>query len=255
MKKLLIIFTLLTCCAILRAEPRVIHTLVALCDNKYQGIVPVPATLGNGQDPKNNLYWGAMYGVKSYINRQENWKLVSTQKNPKDKILERVIFKHATKDVYIVADAYDGKHITTTVKDFFEYAAANKKEAIKVKEVTLEAGGGAGLVVFVGHDAFMDGAITTAEAKEPKQNTKRDAAVFACKSKQYFGTPLGKTGIRPLVLTTGLMAPEAYNLLALANAWAENKTAVQTHEAVAQAYNKYQKCGIKPARNLFYTQQ
>ena len=28
---------------------RVIHVLVALCDNENQGIVPVPASLGNGE--------------------------------------------------------------------------------------------------------------------------------------------------------------------------------------------------------------
>src|SRR5688572_22804615 len=32
-------------------EAQVIHIFVALCDNKYQGIVPVPAKIGNGQDP------------------------------------------------------------------------------------------------------------------------------------------------------------------------------------------------------------
>ncbi len=37
---------------------KVIHVFVALCDNKYQGIVSVPASIGNGQDPKTNLYWG-----------------------------------------------------------------------------------------------------------------------------------------------------------------------------------------------------
>jgi hypothetical protein len=47
--------------------PRVVHAFVALCDNKHQGIVPVPAILGNDDDPKNNLYWGAMYGVKTFF--------------------------------------------------------------------------------------------------------------------------------------------------------------------------------------------
>src|SRR5688572_31348119 len=48
---------------------RTIHIFVALCDNKYQGIVPVPAGIGNGQDPKNNLYWGAGYGLKSFFSK------------------------------------------------------------------------------------------------------------------------------------------------------------------------------------------
>ena len=35
---------------------RVVHVIVALCDNRYQGIVPVPERIGNGDDPRNNLY-------------------------------------------------------------------------------------------------------------------------------------------------------------------------------------------------------
>jgi len=35
--------------------PLVAHVIVALCDNESQGIVPVPARLGNGQDPGSNL--------------------------------------------------------------------------------------------------------------------------------------------------------------------------------------------------------
>ncbi len=34
---------------------KTIYIYVALCDNKYQGIVPVPAKIGNGQDPNNKL--------------------------------------------------------------------------------------------------------------------------------------------------------------------------------------------------------
>ena len=44
---------------------KVIHVLVALCDNKYQGIVPVPPKIGNGQDVNNNLYWGCSMGVRT----------------------------------------------------------------------------------------------------------------------------------------------------------------------------------------------
>jgi hypothetical protein len=48
----------------LRAQslPCTIHVFVALADNKNQGIVPVAAILGNGEDPQHNLYWGSAYG-------------------------------------------------------------------------------------------------------------------------------------------------------------------------------------------------
>lgn len=48
-------------------QPLLIHLLVPLCDNDNQGIVPVNKTLGNGLDAKNNLYWGALYGVKTHF--------------------------------------------------------------------------------------------------------------------------------------------------------------------------------------------
>ncbi|HEX6730669.1 MAG TPA: hypothetical protein VF074_11680, partial [Pyrinomonadaceae bacterium] len=40
----------------------VIHVFVALADNVNQGIVPVPPSLGNGDNPATNLYWGAAFG-------------------------------------------------------------------------------------------------------------------------------------------------------------------------------------------------
>ncbi len=51
------------------SETNTIHIIVALCDNKYQGIIPVPKSIGNGQDSKNNLYWGTAYGIKTYFKR------------------------------------------------------------------------------------------------------------------------------------------------------------------------------------------
>src|SRR5204862_4069337 len=53
----------------LAGKPIVVHVVVALCDNAHQGIVPVPKRLGDGRDPASNLYWGARYGVRSYLSR------------------------------------------------------------------------------------------------------------------------------------------------------------------------------------------
>jgi len=51
---------------------RTIHVFVALADNEHQGIVPVPARLGNGLDPAHNLYWGAAAGVKTFFSRSSD---------------------------------------------------------------------------------------------------------------------------------------------------------------------------------------
>src|SRR6187399_136986 len=82
---------------------KTIHVFVALCDNKYQGIVPVPAKIGNGQDAATNLYWGAAFGVKTFFNKSSEWKLIEIKKTPAENILERILFKHETKNIYLLA--------------------------------------------------------------------------------------------------------------------------------------------------------
>ena len=106
---------------------KTIHVFVALFDNKYQGIVPVPAAVGNGQDPDNNLYWGCAAGVRSYFRKSANWAFVKKEKLNGQR-LERVIFKHKKQNYYLVSDAYDGQFIKQCTMDFLESAAAIKKE-------------------------------------------------------------------------------------------------------------------------------
>jgi hypothetical protein len=85
--------------------------------------------------------------------------------------------------------------------------------------------------------------------------TEREAAVLACKSKEYFLEKLEKIGIKPLILTTGLMAPEAYTLDALIRSWAGGDKPFQVRDKAAAAYHKYQKCGLEAAKRLFYTKR
>ena len=77
-------------------RPRTVHVFVALADNAHQGIVPVPAPLGNGEDAAKNLYWGAAFGVRTYFRKTGEWKELSHQTNLSAYILERSILYSAT---------------------------------------------------------------------------------------------------------------------------------------------------------------
>lgn len=232
------------------AIPKTIHVYVALCDNQYQGIVPVPKTLGNGQDPKNNLYWGAMYGVKSFFRyKAEEWVLQEVAASANPKILERALFKHKTEDCYLLAEAYDGQYIKTCTEDFL--LAANQQGAIKVTHGNQELnfGGKASLLAYVGHDGLMDFDVSL--SYKPISGAKKNVVILACISNNYFGPELIQAQAHGVVLTTGLMAPEAYTLKAVIDGWLKNETDSQLVERAAQAYNTYQKCGINGARRLF----
>ncbi len=253
MKKLLLILSLVLCFGFSESKDSVktIHVFVALCDNENQGIVPVPSKLGNGQDPKNNLYWGALYGVKTHFKNSKDWTLVKSIKSDNPKILERLLFKHKSSNTYMLADAYDGKYIKQTTIDFLEATAGRNSISITHNSNQLNFGGEASLLAYVGHDGLME--FDVEGNFEQKNDTKRDAIVLACISKHYFKPYFEKTKVNPLVWTTGLMAPEAYTLKSAIDGWILNETDKQIQERAAQAYHKYQKCGIKGARNLLVT--
>jgi len=232
------------------ANPKYIHVFVALADNLNQGIVPVPKMLGDGNDQNNNLYWGALYGVKTYFRNHPKWELINVSNPASSQVLERCVFKHKSKEAILIADAYKGKEIKQAIIDFLNAAGGNKLENINGNNRLLGTEEPADLVVYIGHNGLMDFKINKEDVGPPK--TGSESIILACNSKEYFSLWLSQLGSKPILLTTGLMAPEAYTLEAALNGWLNNDTGNQIHNAAVTAYNKYQKCGIKGAENLFY---
>lgn len=256
------------------AAPRVIHVFVALCDNVHQGIVPVPAALGNGDDPGKNLYWGARYGIKTFLSRSPRWTLLETIPHlptapdpdwrawpfrfrlPEPPILERCVFRHAARrDVYLVADAYRGRRIKQAVIDFLNAAsgatfggAAGWMDGC---DVSLPLYGDAQLLVYVGHDGLMDFSLNDYPVHRDRR--RRDAMILACFSRRYFSEPVKRAGAHPLLWTTGLMAPEAYTLAGALEGWIAGEAPGQIRLRAAAAYHKYQRCGLNAAGRLLVT--
>ncbi|MEP0265251.1 hypothetical protein [Dokdonia sp.] len=231
--------------------PKTAHIFVALCDNVNQGIIPVPKTLGNGQNPKTNLYWGALYGVKTHFKKSKDWTFIQSIPSDNPQILERVLFKHATTNTYLLADAYNGKYIKQTTIDFLKASSGGFSTTITINNKQVAFGGKVDLVSYIGHDGLMEFQLDI-DLKKDTSSTK-DAIILACYSKDFFKPYFSKTGANPLVWSTGLMAPEAYTLKWALDGWIQEKSNSEIRELAAQAYNHYQKCGIRGARNLLVT--
>lgn len=232
------------------SETNTIHIIVALCDNKYQGIIPVPKSIGNGQDPKNNLYWGTAYGIKTYFKRSSEWTLIN-QRKIDSIILERLVFKHRSKNYFIVADAYNGKNIKDATETFLRSSTGIIKDTLKVNNTTVGILGNSKLVAYIGHDGLMD--FNLQEKFENIDNEERDVIILACYSKNYFKPHLEKSKVNPLVWTTGLMAPEAYTIHDAITGYVNGETNEEIRVRAAKAYHKYQKCGLNAAKNLLVT--
>jgi hypothetical protein len=236
-----------------QTKPRLVHVFVALADNEHQGIVPVPAFLGNGDDAARNLYWGAAFGVRNFFKNAPEWKEIPYFKRLSSSVLERSIFQNRTQEVLLVADAYRGSEIKQALTDFFRAAAG-----IPDKEATSGSVSGgvafqmpavADLVVYVGHDGLMDFPLTVDFAGHTE--SKRSAIILACASRSYFGALLGESGATPLLWTNGLMAPEAYTLKAALDGWTQQESKEEIRKRAAAAYAKYQKCSDAAAMRLF----
>ncbi|HMC99174.1 MAG TPA: hypothetical protein VKH37_03445 [Ferruginibacter sp.] len=231
---------------------KTIHVFVALCDNKYQGIVPVPARIGNGQDPNSNLYWGCGYGVRSYFKNSKSWKFLK-QFAVDTLIMERLVFKNTKHNFYLVADAYNGKYIQQCTTDFLKSCSGEMKDTLSVNGTTIGMHGNAVLEAYIGHDGFMDfslpGSFKNVDGK------KRDAIILACISKTYFLPYLKQTNANPLVWSTGLMSPEAYTLHDALESYTNKEPVENIRNSAASAYSKFQHCSQKAARNLIVSGQ
>ena len=237
----------------LSSELKTIHVIVALYDNENQAIIPVPNHLGNGMAPKTNLYWGALYGVKTYFKNSSNWKLINQKFKLNEAIVERLVFKHSETNTFLIADAYYGHAIKQAIIDIIHSAFGYQKESIEIKEdstkLTLGLYSNANLLSYVGHNGLME--FTYEHDLKKQSKNLKEIIVLACDSKLYFGSYLKDVDVNPIIITTGLMAPEAYTLESVFEGWIKNESKDKIKLRAAKAYNNYQKCGLKAAQNLF----
>jgi len=229
---------------------KTIHILVTLCDNKYQGIVPVPAKIGNGQDPANNLYWGCAFGIKSFFKKSNDWKFLKTAAVDAV-ILERLIFKHKTSNTLLIADAYNGQFIKQCTVDFLNSSCGLKKDTLHINNKIVGINGNAKLIAYIGHDGLMDFQLENTFVNS--DNKLRDVMILACYSKHFFSPLLQKAHVQPLLWSTGLMSPEAYTIHDAISVYLNKQPSEQIRNNAAKAYSKYQKCSYNAAYRLLTT--
>lgn len=186
----LLFFLLLALCGPLSAGDRVVHVFVALCDNASQGIQPVPAKIGNGDDPAANLYWGCSDALPPLLRKSKAWKQAAVIRDeaPGAVIMERVIFRHRSENVWLVADAYRGKEIRRCLTDYFAALGGHLALEVKAGESVIRAGGAADLIGYIGHDGLMEFDV---EVKAPAPGAARKPAVaLCCISARFFAPKL-----------------------------------------------------------------
>jgi len=234
---------------------KVIHIYVALCDNASQGIAPVPAKIGNGEDPANNLYWGCTDGARSYFTQSKRWKRLSAGKAAgQPAILERLVFQHKKTKAILVVDAWRGSEIKPCLQQFRQSMSGQYFESFALKDAKgphqINLGGGADFLAFIGHNGLMEFSLTALDAN-PHRTQSVDVAVLCCQSNRFFAKHVVPAKVRPVVMTDSNMYPGAFILHDALEGWFAKESLKQIRLRAAKAYAKNQKISIKGALTVF----
>lgn len=234
-------------------KPLIAHIIVPLCDNANQGIVKVGAALGDGQSTRTNLYWGAGYGMRTHFQRQAEWKTLSLTDPEEPHILERLVTQRTYPNgakVILIADAYDGAYMKRSIEDYLDALCGIKSGTITAGNEEIPAWSAADLLAFNGHNGLMDNEVAE---RAFTSGQPKDAVVIACISHSWFEPHLRRAHAYPLVTTTNLLAPEAYIMRHIIDAWAMLKSDEEVDAAAAQGNTQYQKCSLASSNRLFRT--
>jgi hypothetical protein len=228
-----ICFSLLACAANAFAQTKRINVFVALADNASQGIAPVPAKIGNGDDADENLYWGSSEGFKSIFGRSKAWSLKKTEANPTPEILERRSYRHVTKDCLLVAEAWRGKNIHQCLEAFFANLRDRRSD----------------LTAFIGHNGLMDAPVAVSVLDGSVKSA--DAIILCCISGNFFKPHLAALKARPVLTTEQLMYPGSFLLRDALEVWLRQGSRPEIRMAAAKAYATNQSISVKAAAGVF----
>jgi hypothetical protein len=238
---------------------------VALCDSRLSKVAN-PAQ-GRGDSPKDNLYWGAMYGVEKFFERQPEWSLVYADTGREAPILRRVVFlrnvnptpewgqRGVTKpfQICLLAQAWPGPRAADAMRTALaEAIGARPPQIIQVGERKLRFGSGSDAIGYMGYNAIKDGHAILPGATEAVPKTEPRGVFFICSSSaEYLGVGLRQLGLQPVLLTTQNIAPEAYVLYGITEALASGQIEGGFAAQAAQQYAHYKAIPLNQARRLF----
>ncbi len=216
------------------SDDRTVGVYVALADNVYQGIVPVPKAVGDGDDPDHNLYWGCAEGFMGIFGKCPNWKREPVADAASKDVMRVYSCRHASGKVLLTAFAYRGSAIEQCLKDFKEALCQGKYD----------------LVVYLGHNGLMDFYLpgTPPEAGRKK---KPECMVMCCMSQRYFHKHIAFMEATPILLTTQLMYPGAFILRDVLEEWIKKSGLKAYRAAAGRAYAENQKIPVKAATGIF----
>jgi hypothetical protein len=247
-------------------RPLVVEVHVPLCDNDV--LRCGGGRLGDGDDPDGNLYWATSGGFRGWFGRRgSGWTQVLVQRDPQPDVVElRVWRRRVTPSarlrargvrrrfpVYVVAHAWRGESIGSAMAAYAAdlFASAGEARRVALPDGTeLDAGGGARIVAFVGHNGWM-GAGDFRWPKPSPKAPRRGTIAVACITEDYLVPAVPSAGRVPLLFTRSLLFAGAHAFEGAVTAFAEGLDLGDIRDGAARAYAAGQGKPFARARAAF----
>lgn len=246
-------------------KPLVVEVHVPLCEQTI--IACGNARLGNGDNPQTNLYWSTTPGFGSWFARRgSGWKRVLRQQagetGDKD-ILELLVYRRsvttpapwrkrgapATFEIDLVVRAWRGTAIDRALAAYAADLSGGAAHTLTLADqTTLEVGGAAQIVAWVGHNRLMDLAPYTWPA--PGASTK-GAIAIACHTAAYMEDNVPSSTRVPLLMTRDFLFANAAPLEATVLAFATGGSYGKIRIDAATAYAGVRERTVKQVAGAF----
>lgn len=253
-------------------RPLVVQAHVPLCDND---VIPCGnARLGDGEDPKRNLYWGTSEGVLGWFGRRGGgWTQVLDGDGDaigEADVLDLRVWKRtlaspaawrragapARFTVYVVAQAWRGERIHEAFTHYADDLYGVTAHAIALPDGTrLAAGGDAHIVAYVGHNHLMDLAAfdwadvaKRAAGRATPDERPRGAIAIACHTAVYMQDVVPGEQRVPLVMTRDFLLASSAALEGAVLGFARGGDYAAIRRGSAAGYAEG---GNKPLRRVF----
>jgi hypothetical protein len=244
-------------------RPLVVTVHVALCDNSV--VWCGRGGLGNGDDPRRNLFWGGAAGFRAIFDRARGFRRVFLDKGDGKTILERAVYRMRVRrpsgrlrrlgvkkgfELMLVGLAYRGKRIAIASDTFIKQVTGSTGSTLRLKDGrTLHFGASGHVVGYAGHNHLMD----EIDYRFPAHKRTQQLGYFAlsCLNAPYLAEKLCSSRTSALLLTLSLMYPGAFTINGLVRGIASGATQQQVYLKGVKQYARFQKRPEKVIRRAF----
>lgn len=214
-----------------------------------------PSKFTNGNDPRTNLCWGALYGVDTHMANAAGWRRIYGDRGDGARIIRRSVFARRVTasaewvaagvdqsfDVYVLANAWPSSRLRDAMSQPIRDACADGPVVITHDGMSLAFGSASCMVGYLGPNAMADAYWDPFEACKSGGHSRIGLFYLSSMSAVYLYDSAVRHGFYPVLFARLPIVPEAYLFDGMMQALLQGELDKGFLDSAASAYAKYQK--------------